>query len=78
MVSELLAQTLEQLLRHRGKVIGTLLGLVLGWMVISYGLFKTLVVVAFLVVGYYIGALIDGDDPAAGNGWRLFGRRRRL
>lgn len=58
-VNELWDDLLGQLARHRGKVVGTLLGLLLGWMVVEYGVLKTLFVVVCLVVGYVIGSRAD-------------------
>lgn len=52
-------ELLEQIFRHRGKVIGTLLGLLLGWMIIEYGVIKTVFVALCLVAGYAIGSRID-------------------
>lgn len=47
------------IVRHRGKVVGTLLGLILGWMVIAYGLLKTVFVAICIVVGYILGTRWD-------------------
>lgn len=47
--------------RHRGKIVGTLLGLFTGWFLVTYGLWKFLVVVAFAVAGMALGARADGD-----------------
>lgn len=58
-MDDLVARLLEDVVRHRGKVIGTLLGLVLGWMVIEYGVIRTLFVVACLAVGYALGRQWD-------------------
>ena len=59
---------IEQFARHRGKVIGTLVGLLFGWMVIEYGIVKTLFVAVCLGVGYVIGSRADGG----GAGRRLW------
>lgn len=56
---------LAQIARHKGKLVGTLLGLVLGYLTIRHGLFKALIVTAFLVVGYRLGKAQDD-----GEGWR--------
>lgn len=60
-MDDLLAGLLQDLLRHRGKVIGTLLGLILGWMVIEYGVIKSLFVVVALAVGYVLGGRYDRE-----------------
>ncbi len=51
----------EQIARHRGKVIGTSVGLLLGWMVVEYGVLKTLFVAVCLGAGYLIGSRADGS-----------------
>lgn len=58
-MDDLWQQLLEQVLRNRGKVIGTLLGLLFGWMVVAYGVFKTLFVALCLGLGYYFGRRSD-------------------
>lgn len=58
---ERLVEVLERAFRHRGKVVGALAGLVFGWMVVAYGLAKTLFILACLVAGSFIGAWADGD-----------------
>lgn len=76
-MNDVLAALAEWLYRHRGKVIGTLLGLLLGWMIIAYGVFKTLFIALCLVGGYIVGTWIDEGPPGrkGGLGWS---RRRRL
>lgn len=63
-MDDLLARLLEDILRHRGKVIGTLLGLILGWMVIEYGVIRALFVVVCLAVGYVLGSRYDRGESA--------------
>jgi len=47
-----------------GKLIGIALGLFLGWMIIEYGLFRTLFVVILVVAGYLLGKQVDeGEGP---------------
>lgn len=45
--------------RHRGKIIGVLLGLAFGWFAIVYGVLKALFVSICILVGYYIGCRLD-------------------
>lgn len=46
-----------------GKLIGVSVALILGWMILEYGLFKTLFVMVMVVVGYLIGKQADdGQD----------------
>lgn len=44
---------------HRGKVIGVCLGLLASILFISYGFWRTLFIIACILVGYYIGKKID-------------------
>lgn len=51
------------LANNLGKLIGVTVALILGWMILEYGLFKTLFVIGMVVVGYLIGKqLDDGQD----------------
>ncbi|HEY8531608.1 MAG TPA: DUF2273 domain-containing protein [Limnochorda sp.] len=50
---------LELLARYRGRVVGTLAGLILAWLLVTYGFWKTLVLLAFGLLGYLIGAERD-------------------
>ncbi len=45
-----------------GKLIGVTLGLLLGWMIIEYGVFKTLFVIVLIVVGYLLGKQADDGE----------------
>lgn len=72
-MNDLLSEFLHWLFEHRGKVVGTLLGLLLGWMIVAYGVFKTLFVAACLIGGYVVGTWLDEGPP----GRRGFSRRRR-
>lgn len=63
-MDDLLARLVEDLFRHRGKVIGTLLGLILGWMVIEYGVIRTLFVAVCLAAGYVLGSRYDRGGSA--------------
>lgn len=62
-------------IRHKGKILGAALGLILGWLVIRYGFLRAMLATAFVVVGFSIGSLVDRE------GWeRLYDtlvRRRR-
>lgn len=48
--------------RHRGKILGTFLGFLVGWFLVHYGLFKLLVVLAVTALGLFLGARWDGED----------------
>ncbi|HWI54387.1 MAG TPA: DUF2273 domain-containing protein [Desulfobacteria bacterium] len=45
-----------------GKLIGGGVGLILGWMVIQYGLFETLFVLIMVVGGYLLGKRLDDGE----------------
>ncbi|MFZ5639592.1 MAG: DUF2273 domain-containing protein [Bacillota bacterium] len=51
------------LANNLGKVLGVALGLLLGWMIIEYGMLKTLFVFVLVAVGYFFGKKADdGED----------------
>lgn len=52
-------QFIETALRHRGKITGTVLALIMGWIFLEYGFARTMVVLLFLFVGYTLGARRD-------------------
>jgi uncharacterized membrane protein len=43
--------------KHFGAVAGALFG----WLIIQYGLFKAVFVLAALVAGWYVGRVLDGE-----------------
>lgn len=49
----------EFLSRNLGKILGVLLGLALGWMIIHYGFFKSLFIIAMVIIGYIFGKNLD-------------------
>lgn len=62
---------------NKGKVLGTITGILLGWLTIKYGLVKAIFVLLCLFVGYGVGARLDerGDTGDLVGG--LFSSRRR-
>jgi uncharacterized membrane protein len=51
------------LANNLGKVLGVALGLLMGWMIIEYGMFKTLFVLVLVALGYFFGKKADdGED----------------
>lgn len=54
-----LIRLFELLLPYRGRVVGTLAGLALAWLLVTYGFWRTLVILAFGVLGYLVGAERD-------------------
>ena len=57
-----------------GKLLGISLGLLLGWMVIEYGLFKTFFVIIMVVVGYLLGKQMDEGESLSSIIDRIFKR----
>lgn len=47
---------------HRGKVIGISLGLLASILFISYGFWRSIFVIACIVLGYFIGKKIDDNS----------------
>ena len=65
MQEELKALGRELWQNHRGKLVGTLLGIFLGMAVLLFGFWKTLFVLLCGLIGLFIGFQIDrGDRPA--------------
>lgn len=50
---------LEYVSKHRGKIAGIILGLLFGWLVIKYGLWKAFFIAFCVGAGYYIGKRLD-------------------
>jgi len=46
-------------LLHKGKVIGTLIGFLIGILVLFLGFFKTIIILLFTLIGYYLGSRWD-------------------
>lgn len=42
-----------------GKLIGVIIGLLLGWMIIEYGVLKTVFVIILIGLGYVLGKQAD-------------------
>jgi len=60
---------------HRGKIIGGLVGLLLGWLTVRYGFWRALLFTLFVAAGLGIGAMIDREGLDGFFG-RFAGRRR--
>ncbi|MBO8142630.1 MAG: DUF2273 domain-containing protein [Firmicutes bacterium] len=65
----------EILMVHRGKIVGGLIGLILGWLTLQFGLWRALLVCLFVMAGLWAGSLLDRE------GWdrlyeRVVGRKR--
>lgn len=46
---------------HKGKIIGTVVGLLVGLFIIRYGLWRTLFVAALVAGGLWLGSLLDRE-----------------
>ncbi|MBO8125885.1 MAG: DUF2273 domain-containing protein [Firmicutes bacterium] len=57
-----LQEFLHWAFKNKGKIIGVLLGLLLGWMTIEYGVFQTFFVVVLIYIGYYLGKRSDRQE----------------
>ncbi|MFY9140936.1 MAG: DUF2273 domain-containing protein [Thermacetogeniaceae bacterium] len=57
---------------HRGKLLGVALGLVVGLLIISFGFWKSLLVIIFVVIGYYLGSRVDEGGQGPGDWWDRF------
>lgn len=53
---------LELVLRHRGKIIGILVGWFVGRLVLAYGLVRALFLLACVAVGFRVGKEMDSTD----------------
>lgn len=56
MIKEKIVHMVEN---NSGKIIGSLIGLFLAIFILSIGFFKTMFIVALIVLGYAIGSKID-------------------
>jgi len=46
---------------HRGKFVGVLLGLIASILFITYGFWRTIFIIACIIMGYIIGKKLDED-----------------
>ncbi len=53
---------LIELLKHRGKIIGLLIGLAFACSVINYGFWRTFFIMLCLYLGFIIGKRIDDNE----------------
>lgn len=47
---------------NQGKIIGALIGFLAGLLLLTLGLFKTLVLSICIAVGYYLGKKVDNKE----------------
>lgn len=64
----------EFLANNLGKLIGVILGLLMGWMIIEYGLGKTLFVLILVIIGYLFGKQADDGENLSSFVHRIFRR----
>ncbi len=55
-------QWLQLWLRHRGKIVGAVLGFVIAVAIKKWGILWTLFIALAVVVGYTVGRYVDGDQ----------------
>lgn len=55
----MLKELLIWLIANKGKVFGTIIGLLVGWIIIKYGVLRGLFVFICVGFGLYIGNLYD-------------------
>ena len=56
------------------KLIGITLGLILGWMIIEYGILQTFFVLFLIGIGYFVGKQADDGDKLSSLVDRIFKR----
>lgn len=52
-------EILKWILNNFKKILGVIIGFILGYFYIKYGFIKTLILVIFVVIGYTLGAWKD-------------------
>ena len=58
-----LSEILQYLLdNHRGKLLGLVLGLVIGLLIISFGFWRSILVILCVIVGYFLGKRFDEGE----------------
>lgn len=67
MKDELKESILPLVLAHKGKTVGTLLGVILGIAVLCFGFWDTVFVFAAGLVGLFVGVQLDNGVDLLGN-----------
>ena len=62
---------------HRGKVLGSLIGLVLALMVIRFGILWTIFIALCVAAGYFVGKRFDDDKDGLFDVFERFWQRGR-
>ena len=47
---------------HRGKLVGTILGIIIGISILLFGFFKTLFIMICGLIGLFVGKRVDEKD----------------
>lgn len=62
--------------QHRGKLLGTVIGLGIGLLIAFFGFWRALVILLLMAAGYFIGKGIDQSGGLDAVLKRLWGERR--
>jgi uncharacterized membrane protein len=60
------AEIMGAISRNWGKLLGAVLGLIVGIIIVSFGFWKAIFLVICLALGYFVGSRLDGGGPG---GW---------
>lgn len=66
----------DQVEKHRGKVIGIILGLLVALLWITLGFWKMLFIAICIVIGYFVGKCFDDGGNLSDLWRRMLGKRR--
>ena len=55
----------EILVSHFGKIFGTIIGLLLGWIIIRYGVIRGIFVSLCVILGFYLGDRYDSKGDVS-------------
>lgn len=58
--------TKDYLVRNQGKIIGAILGLIFSILLLTIGVFKTIIIFVFTFAGYFLGCRIDQKGSLQG------------
>ena len=55
----MLNRFLGDLVEHKGKFLGVLIGLIAGVLFLIFGFFKTIFIIFCMAVGFFVGKILD-------------------
>lgn len=58
----MLEEVLIYFQKYKGRIIGIILGLLIGWMILHYGWLATIFWIVCIALGYLAGKRIDEND----------------